>query len=388
MTSLTEPNRKGSQSRVVAWSSFSVFAIVSIWLERYFKEYSVVLYHGYAISAWSSSFRHWPPEYPALSLVLFLAPLLLPFTYKLGFVLLTLVALGVMLHVGMRRNGAIWGLKVVGYLSLGTLLLFTRRYDIFPALVAFLAIDQAMQRHWRWAWVWSILGFLLKLWPAVLWPIFLIVEYRETGRIRWKGLALGVVAEGVSVGVQEITSPHQAFGSFLYLLNRPIEFESLAASVTSIIGSPHAFFSFGSSNISDHGLAHDVSFVITLLGIAAVSSVLWALWKGRLDLVDAAILCLGIVLLTSKVFSPQYLIWLAPWLALRRSNLFLVLAFLTTTLGYIALLMGEGILHIIIIPDVRNASLILGLLIFAKEALSRQASAQPTNSLEISLTDT
>jgi hypothetical protein len=192
-------------------------------------------------------------------------------------------------------------------------------------------------------------------------------------------VALGAAAEGVVVGIQEVTSPHQALTSFLYLLNRPIEFESLAASITSIIGSPHVFFSFGSSNIGDHGLAHDISTVITVLGVLAVFVVLRALWMGKLDLVDAAILCLGIVLLTSKVFSPQYLIWLAPWLALRRLNPFIVLSFLATAMGYFALMTGDSIINIIVIPDGRNALLLLGLLMFAKEAVSHQASTHSIN---------
>ena len=376
-----------SRSRALVWGCFAIFAAISVWLdswlEQYIREISIPIYHRYAVFVWSSSFHRWPTGYPALSLIVFLAPLLLLVAYKLGFALLTFAALAIMLYVGMKRHNAAWGFRVLGYLGIGTILLFSRRYDIFPTLVAFLAIDQAIRRNWRWAWVWSILGFLLKLWPAVLWPIFLIAEYRETGSIRWRGLALGAVAEGAVVGVQEITAPHQALTSFLYLLNRPIEFESLAASVTSLIGSPHAFFAFGSYDISDHGLAHDTSAAITALGVCAVLSVLWALWKGRLDLVDAAILCLGIVLLTSKVFSPQYLIWLAPWLALRRSNPFLVLAYLATAMSYLAFLTGVGIMQMMIVPDTRNVFLLLGLLIFAKEALSRQTSAQPTSDLEV-----
>ena len=37
--------------------------------------------------------------------------------------------------------------------------------------------------RWSAAWTWSASGFAVKLFPAALWPVFLIAEWRRTGRV-------------------------------------------------------------------------------------------------------------------------------------------------------------------------------------------------------------
>ncbi|WP_020375730.1 hypothetical protein [Sulfobacillus thermosulfidooxidans] len=317
------------------WIAFGMFSLVELWLAVHFRENDVGEYHRYALLALTPPWlHHWPKEYPAMSQFIFLLPLLLPFSYRFSFAVLTLVALAVLLSEGMKHHGTQWGIKVLGYLSVGTIGLFSERYDIFAALFGFLAIDQALQKHWSWAWTFSVIGFLLKLFPAVFWPVFLIAEWRETHRIRWDRLVLSLLAGLVMVGFQALLASHQAFTSYRYLLNRPIEIGSLAASLTALLSHPHLFYAFGSVDVTAHGLAHFIGDSLTLIGIISWLAVFWAQWRGSLDIIEAAILTLGILLLTTKVFSAQYLIWLAPILALKRGNLPFILAYLLTSLGY------------------------------------------------------
>ena len=77
-------------------------------------------------------------------------------------------------------------------------------------------------------------------------------------------------------------------------------------------------------------LAIGTFFLGALLGIA----ILWLLAKGRISLTDAAILAVGLLLVAMKVSSPQYLIWWARLLALRRGTPILVIAFALTMLEY------------------------------------------------------
>jgi len=85
-------------------------------------------------------------------------------------------------------------------------------------------------------------------------------------------------------------------------------------------------YTFGSVNIaSDLGnpvaLTSEAFFII---GYAL--TILWQ-WRGKLDLVQACIVLLLVFIVTGKVFSPQYLIWLIPLLAYQGafSKLWLVL---------------------------------------------------------------
>ncbi|WP_053960213.1 hypothetical protein [Sulfobacillus thermosulfidooxidans] len=317
------------------WITYIAFSLVELWLAIHFRENDVGEYHRYALLALTPPLlHHWPKEYPAMSQFIFLLPLLLPFSYRFSFALLTLVALALLLSKGMKRYGTQWGIRVLGYLSLGTIGLFSERYDIFAALFGFLAIDQALQKHWSWAWTFSVIGFLLKLFPAVFWPVFLIAEWRETRRIRWDRLVLSLLAGLAMVGFQALLASHQAFTSYRYLLNRPVEIGSLAASLTALLSHPHLFYAFGSVDVKAHGLAHIIGDTLTVVGIISWLAVFWAQWRGSLDMVEAAILTLGILLLTTKVFSAQYLIWLAPIIALKPGNLSFVLAYLLTSLGY------------------------------------------------------
>lgn len=302
-----------------------------------------------------------------LSQGVFLLPRLLPWSYRLSFALVALVALALLLQLGLRRHGTAWGLKFLGYLSMGAIGLFTQRYDIVPALCAFWALDQAQQPHWTRAWIGSVLGFGLKLWPAMLWPVFLIAECRDTGRWRWDRLAYSLLGAGVLMGLPALTNPRQAFTAWHYFLNRPVEVESLAASVTVLLGHFHLVYSYGSVNVQAHGLAHGVSTVLTGLGGVSVVGIWWQQLRGRIDVTDSAILTLLVVLLTSKIFSPQYLIWLAPWLALKKWNVLFILAFLTTTAEFpVAWALWPT--RVIILVMVRNAWLLCGTGLFAWQA--------------------
>ncbi len=354
------------QQRAAVWLTFAAFSIVAVWIAMAIPQYDVSEYHQYALLAMTPPIlHHWPREYPALSQLVFLLPLLLPFSYRFSFAILTIAALALLLNIGMKRHGTLWGLKVVGYLSLGVIGLFSQRYDIFASLFGFLAIDHAIQRKWYWAWIFSVVGFLLKLFPAVFWPVFLIEEWRETKRLRWDRLLLSLFTGLVIIGLQALTAAHQAFTSFRYLLDRPVEIGSLAASLTALVTHPHLFSAFGSIDVRAHGMAHLIGDVVTALGIISWLSVFWAQWKGRLQFVDAAILTLGILLLATKVFSAQYLIWLSPLLALKKGNWGFVLAFFLTTVGYPVAYAVPGMLKwVIYIFTARNLLLAAGLAFF------------------------
>lgn len=141
-SSLKDPRAAG------VWLLFAGFSLITLWLAGHVVESDVAEYHRYALQALSPPLgQHWPREYPALSLSVFLLPLLLPCPYRISFAVLTLAALAGLIQYGMTRHGTRWALTLLGYLTLGTIGLFGQRYDIFPALAAFIALDQARQQY-------------------------------------------------------------------------------------------------------------------------------------------------------------------------------------------------------------------------------------------------
>ncbi len=62
-------------------------------------------------------------------------------------------------------------------------------------------------------------------------------------------------------------------------------------------------------------VSHVVSLLSTFfLGVGLLYTC-WLQWRGKIDLPMACLLTLLILLVTGKVFSPQYLIWVAPLVA-------------------------------------------------------------------------
>jgi hypothetical protein len=113
-------------------------------------------------------------------------------------------------------------------------------------------------------------------------------------------------------------NPAGTLSGFQYAGNRPLQVESTPASILwlgSIVGVPaYPNYSFGSLNF--------VGPLDTLLkpasALALIAGCLWVYWRqarGTLTVGQAFLACLGIVLVTNKIFSPQYLIWIIPVVA-------------------------------------------------------------------------
>src|SRR5207302_5353942 len=104
-----------------------------------------------------------------------------------------------------------------------------------------------------------------------------------------------------------------------YFGDRPIQVESLPASLmwlTSLVtGLPLTFkFTYGSLNMfgSPAQIIGSLSTPLLLVGLVYTY---WLQWRGKIDLATSSLLTLLLVIGTSKVFSPQYLIWVAPLVA-------------------------------------------------------------------------
>ncbi|MCY0881811.1 MAG: hypothetical protein OWS74_07430 [Firmicutes bacterium] len=316
------------------WLLFAAFAAVAVWASLTFPQIDVADYAQYARDFLQPPLGHlWPPEYPFLSVGVFLLPWLLPFSYRLSFALLTVGALAFLLRIGFRRWGRPWVVRTVGYLLLGSLFLFAQRYDIFAATAAFFSVLAARRGRYGAAWVGSFIGVWLKLFPVVLWPLLLLEEKRRTGSWRFDRLVWAVLGSIGVEGVQWLLAPQAVFSAFRYLAARPEEVGSLAADIAYYWSDPHFVTIYGSVNIVSVQAAV-LSDILLAGGMLAGLWILWQMGMGRLSLCQAAVLALSAEILSSKVFSAQYIIWLIPFWAREKWDGRLLLAGILTTIGY------------------------------------------------------
>jgi hypothetical protein len=119
---------------------------------------------------------------------------------------------------------------------------------------------------------------------------------------------------------------------------RPVEIESLPGTLlwlTHLAGVPLATVdSYGARNYASP-LEPPLRIGSAILVLAGLASVYWGVWRGNFSGRQAFLLAVGILVITSKVFSPQYLIWLVPLIAIStRLSLDWILVAALTLLEY------------------------------------------------------
>ncbi len=318
----------------------------------------------------------YPPLTILLFSLPLLAPL--PY-YAFVFALLMTLSAGLvywsLLHSEAHKAAPVFLL----YLLLGTAGVFQERFDLLPAACTLLCLLAAERGRWRAAYIALAFGVLLKLYPIVMLPALFLAEQRawlnNTLQIRGpiplkkeKGAATlqirGPIPLKKEKGAAEVrrsrtsAAPFSFFrgmgplnalswnwrncllcvglilvvmGGFAlinfqdailspltYFLNRPPQIESLAGSLIWLgghFGAPYSLgFTFGSLNINS-SLARLISPVDTLLTGLGLLAVYWLQWRRRIDFAQALVGLVCVLIVTGKVFSPQYLIWLIPLLA-------------------------------------------------------------------------
>lgn len=224
------------------------------------------------------------------------------------------------LRASTTRTRVAVGLFALSPIALGPISLNT--YDAWPALLTMLALWFFL-RGWLLP-AFGVLGLAVsaKVYPLVLVPLALWFAWRRAGPRR-AGLALVVlvlVAAAV-IAPFAVYAPHGVYESFHAQATRGLQIESLGASVLLVLdrlGLYHArvaeTFGVAGRNLSG-GSADVVAAVLLVLEALAVVGVWWLYARAddvraRLPLAFAAAVA-GFLAFT-KVFSPQYLVWLLP----------------------------------------------------------------------------
>lgn len=202
------------------------------------------------------------------------------------------------------------------------------RLDLPAAIFTLLAVGLFLENRSFLSGLFLAVGTLIKIFPALLLPLFVLYFWLKKERVKAAGMVfiyfLTVVillAPFVLMGGEK-----GLFDAVSYHLWRPIQIESLPASVL-FLGffsgkATTIFFDFGSHNI--RVLSWDWTVGRAFFVLWPTFLLLTYLWfwrqvrwqkqaKGQeFLLIKTSLMTLLVFIAFSKVFSPQYLIWLFP----------------------------------------------------------------------------
>ena len=274
-----------------------------------------VIYHGWSQVLGSGTYPGsdvtW--QYPPLAALAVLSPALLPFLdYTSAFFVLVLLCdglvLGLLLYAGRRRERSAAGawVWVAGVPLLGTTAY--ARYDMMATAVAVAALLAGI-RHPRALGALAAAGALLKVWPVLV-----LVGTAPGSRTRRAWTAAVVTAAWLLLCAAAVPG---AFAFLGFQRDRGTEVESLGALVFHVarwFGWPgRVELHYGSLEFLGPG----VPLVSTLALGLSVAALGWLLlWRLRARAfeastpADAAFTAVLLFTTTSRVISPQYLLWL------------------------------------------------------------------------------
>ncbi len=300
---------------------------LALYMHSAYGHGDITLYHRYAKAFWLGSppLRSLPAEYPLLSLLPFTLTLLPPLPDFVSVFAAWMALLFVVGLVAIRRRESASAAEVCGvYLVLGCFGTLLGRYDLLPAATTVLAYWLAKDRRFTLAYGMLAIGTLLKLYPLLLVPILVLEQYRALNlhvlrdrppRAVLQGVALFTGAVVAVFAVSAILNPGGWLGPFTYNSQRPLQVESVPASLlwlSGLLGFPtapdHSFHSYN--------LVGQIDGILSgMTELALVAGCLWIYWRqlsGRMAFGRALALCLLVIVSTNRVFSPQYLMWVLP----------------------------------------------------------------------------
>ena len=296
------------------------------------------VFYGYAtqIVQGAVPYRDVRLEYPPGALAAIVAPALgspSKHTYAVRFAWAMLALLAASILLLARRPRAAF-VVALAPLLLGPVVL--KRFDALPMLFTLVALELALRRRYAWSGAALGLGTAVKLYPVLLLPLLLFAA----GRRAFFGFVLACAAVFVPFFV---ISPHGVIASIQDQVGRHLQIETPLASVALLA---HSFGIVSVGVVSEahtYGLGGSSGFALALLTTVLFLGALALIWRRAPQLVRsreglvlawAATLCAAVVL--GRVLSPQYLIWLLPFVPLAgpRAAALYVAALVVTNVWY------------------------------------------------------
>jgi uncharacterized membrane protein len=315
----------------------------------------VHLYQGFADAVFDGRvpYRDFFMEYPPGALAVFLPPAAFGSQhYNAAFKLLMALcgaATLVLVSLLLVRLGAsavrLWCtvlLVALSPIALGPISLNT--YDAWPALLTVAALAALLAGSGVLALALLGLAFAAKVYPLVLVPPALVFVWRTAGRERaLRAAAAFAGVAGMIILPFLAVAPHGLVESFRAQAGRALQVESLGGSL--LAAADHlGLYSATVVHRTGHAISYDLAgslpealgFASSALQVLAVLLVAWLYARDRDDprrVVVAFAAAVAGFLAFTRFFSPQYLVWLVPFVAL--------LGALEWTVGAAALVLAQ-----------------------------------------------
>ena len=369
-----------------------------------------------AIASGGVPYRDFAFEYPPLAILPMVVPYLLasPFgqvtldVYKVLFAggeAILLGLLGLVLGRIVRGGGsAIPGSserELAGrlvLLTMGAALALTWRYDLFPALLLMAGIAAALDGRPAATGVAVAVGTLAKLFPVAALPALASrwlapIDPRPVARL----VATFALVIALVLGPFLLFAGDDAVAFIRYQTQRGLEIESVGGGLAVLAGlitgrPPELSFGFSAVNV-EGSLAPAILRVLPIATAAAFGLLALVGWRriraevaavGRVRPVTVSTLTAAsvlVLLVTSKVYSIQYVVWLVPLVALLpRPQFWLAAVAVALTMPihpvlFAALVRQEALPILVLV--VRNV-LVVGLTAWVVADLARPAGLEPT----------
>jgi uncharacterized membrane protein len=299
-------------------------------------------------------------EYPPLALLIFIIPALFfrslsPYyiAFATEIFLFDLLAIALIVYISRRLNiSTARSLTVYTFfIAIVAGPIVIQRYDLVPAVLVLAALAALIKGKSNTAWAVLALGVMTKLYPLVIAPLFVIWHImKRQYRQLVKGVTVFLAVIFVLAIPWVIIDAPGFWGFISYHLERGLHAESLYGSFVLIgqllgLTQVEGALSYGSYNLISP-LADNISetsfYIMAVIFIAlyllftfqlqkrqdSITSLETPAAETEAALLRYASLAVIVFLLSSKVFSIQYMIWLCPLLPLlhiRRSNLIVIL---------------------------------------------------------------
>lgn len=290
-------------------------------------------------------FHALPLEYPPLTLLIFTPALLAPLAYyQMAFAILMALMVVFIYWLLLRYAPRGAGLAFAGFMLTGAWATAEARFDLVPAALTLICVIAASRKHWTFAYIALAFAFLLKIYPLLFLPALFIAEQQDAGHFsspqqsvtlaslpaeiwrmlcgfrhwRWKNtLIFFAILTGVTGFFALLDFRGAVLSQLSYFANRPVQVEASASPILFLAAhfgvASYTAYTFGSINIISP-LDGPVSLIFDVLLILGYVYAIYLQWRGKLDITQAFIAILLVFIVTGKVFSPQYLIWLIPLL--------------------------------------------------------------------------
>jgi hypothetical protein len=294
--------------------------------------------YGSAIVAGQVPYRDVFVEYPPLALVFFTLPRIIGASFRWYYVwyqvevVVADLAIVAMLYVARERESAPW--RVLApytalVLAVGPINL--QQYDIFPAALTLGAVVCHARRRDIAMWVFLALGTMAKVYPVLLAPVFLLLDDRPVAeRSRRAVIAFATTCVIVLLpllviapsSLLRVVNFHAGRGIHLDSVYSTIAFAARALGL-SVVGIVNNFRSWNITGRAADVLVRASTPLLVMALLAAYAFIRSAARRlpaeevrnVRIAATGASLVLLA-GLVTSKVLSPQYLIWVLPLLPL------------------------------------------------------------------------